>query len=563
MPPRAAAPRGAASGHCADMVYPPCLLRAATARGRSEAAAARRAAGRTPPPEGGVGHASRGAWRFPPPPPPSPFTNRLIRGAAGAAAVATAPPRRPRGGGAAAPDHGGGAGDPCGSGRAAAAGAVDRRAAGRHARRVVAARAPRASERGARPDAVAMVAGRGGTDGAGEGARRHRGGSGGGGGGGAPVPDGRVGFSFPRLREAVLDGKLDGVTAVAGLCAACPLTALTLPGVAPAGLPVLLTRAAGGRPLPRGRHLWPPRRAGRRHRRPVGSRAARHDGPDGGAPPPPPSRARRRGGGGGGGRDAPTVALGRALSALPSRTRLCLVGGKWTPAAAAAFTPPHRVDLELRGPTFGVGAAAALVFAVAHASPGLRRLTVDGWAGEWGTGVYLLASLPLLEELALTMPLWIPASHPSPCGRAVSLTHPTHSTGVMVVTTATAALADRPSALLPHVARLLPLLAGLCRPRCWTRARRLRRHGRRRCCSRRTRRRIVSARRPAHHRRRRPGGRRRTPPPVPPIERRVGQAAQATATRAALAGPCPAAATALAQWREGGGGGREVARGSP
>jgi len=174
MPPRAAAPRGAASGHCADMVYPPCLLRAATARGRSEAAAARRAAGRTPPPEGGVGHASRGAWRFPPPPPPSPFTNRLIRGAAGAAAVATAPPRRPRGGGAAAPDHGGGAGDPCGSGRAAAAGAVDRRAAGRHARRVVAARAPRASERGARPDAVAMVAGRGGTDGAGEGARRHR-----------------------------------------------------------------------------------------------------------------------------------------------------------------------------------------------------------------------------------------------------------------------------------------------------------------------------------------------------------------------------------------------------
>jgi len=90
------------------------------------------------------------------------------------------------------------------------------------------------------------------------------GGSGGGGGGGAPVPDGRVGFSFLRPREAVLDGKLDGVMAVAGLCAACPLTALTLPGVAQMGLPALLTRAAGGRPLPRGRHLWPPRRAGRR-----------------------------------------------------------------------------------------------------------------------------------------------------------------------------------------------------------------------------------------------------------------------------------------------------------
>ncbi|OSX80995.1 hypothetical protein BU14_0027s0021 [Porphyra umbilicalis] len=42
------------------------------------------------------------------------------------------------------------------------------------------------------------------------------GGGGGGGGGGATVPDGRVGFSIPRLRETELDGNNDGVTAVCG-----------------------------------------------------------------------------------------------------------------------------------------------------------------------------------------------------------------------------------------------------------------------------------------------------------------------------------------------------------
>jgi len=59
--------------------------------------------------------------------------------------------------------------------------------------------------------------GSGGGGGGGGGSGGGGGGSGGGGGGGgATVPDGRVAVSIPRLRETVLDGNNNGVTAVSG-----------------------------------------------------------------------------------------------------------------------------------------------------------------------------------------------------------------------------------------------------------------------------------------------------------------------------------------------------------